>query len=71
MRSLIMDMARVDSNAMVAAGAVVAPGKIVKYGEIWAGKPAKFLRKMSEDEMRYIKTSSTNYIKLAEEYFSK
>ncbi|MBL6784870.1 MAG: gamma carbonic anhydrase family protein [Rickettsiales bacterium] len=70
MGSIIMDLANIEANAMIAAGAVLTPKKQVKYGEIYAGNPAKLLRKMSEDEMRYIKTSETNYIELAEEYFS-
>jgi carbonic anhydrase/acetyltransferase-like protein (isoleucine patch superfamily) len=71
MKALVMDMAKVESHAMVAAGAVITPGKTIKYGEIWAGNPGKLFRKLSEEEMRYIKTSESNYIKLAEEYFGK
>jgi carbonic anhydrase/acetyltransferase-like protein (isoleucine patch superfamily) len=70
MGSIIMDLANIEDHAMIAAGAVVTPKKQVKYGEIYAGNPAKFLRKMSEAEIRYIKTSEENYIRLAEEYFS-
>lgn len=69
MSSLIMDLAYIESNAMVAGGAVVTPKKTVKYGEIWAGNPAKFLRKMSEEEIKYIKQSAENYVELAKEYF--
>mgnify|MGYP001452432029 CR=1 FL=1 len=69
MSSLIMDLAYIENNAMVAGGAVVTPKKRIKYGEIWAGNPAKCLRKMSEEEMRYIKISAENYIELAKEYF--
>lgn len=69
MGSVVMDLAHIETEAMVAAGAIVTPGKTVKYGEIWAGNPAKFLRKMSEAEIRFIKTSADNYVELAKEYF--
>lgn len=69
MGSIIMDLAYIESEAMVAAGAVITPKKYIKYGEIYAGNPGKFLRKMSEDEIRYIKVSKENYIALAKEYF--
>lgn len=71
MGSIIMDLAYIEDEAMVAAGAVVTPKKQIKYGEIYAGNPAKFLRKMSEEEIRYIKISEQNYIELAKEYFAK
>jgi carbonic anhydrase/acetyltransferase-like protein (isoleucine patch superfamily) len=70
MSSVIMDMAHIESEAMVAAGAIITPGKIVKRGEIWAGNPGKFLRKMSESEINYISKSAKNYVELAAEYFS-
>ena len=68
MSATVMDLARVESEGMVAAGAIITPKKIIKRGEIWAGNPGKLLRKMSEDEMRYIKQSADNYIELAKEY---
>jgi carbonic anhydrase/acetyltransferase-like protein (isoleucine patch superfamily) len=70
MNSIIMDGAIIESESMVAAGANITPGKTIKSGEVWAGNPGKFLRKMSEEEIRYIKKSEENYIKLAQEYFA-
>ena len=70
MQAVVLDMSIVETGAMVAAGAVVPPKKIVKSGEIWAGNPAKFLRKLSESEQAYFKQSELNYIELAKEYFS-
>lgn len=69
MSSLVMDLAHIESESMVAGGAVITPKRIVRYGEIWGGNPGKCIRKMSEEEIRYIKTSEQNYIELAKEYF--
>ncbi len=68
MGSIIMDLARVESYGMLAAGAVLTPGKIIKSGQIWAGNPAKYFRDMNEAERNYIKISADNYAKLAREY---
>ena len=68
MGAKIIDYTEVETNAMVAAGAVLSPRKVVKAGELWAGIPAKFLRKMTQEELDYIKISESNYIKLASEY---
>ncbi len=71
MGAKIIDYTEVETNAMVAAGAVLSPRKVVKAGELWAGIPAKFLRKMTQEELDYIKISESNYIKLASEYRNK
>lgn len=68
MGATVMDKAVVESGGMVAAGALVTPGKVVKYGEIWAGNPAKFFRKMTKKEQEFIAISATNYVILANEY---
>ena len=54
MTACIMDDAVVETGAMVAAGAFVTPKKVVGAGEVWAGRPAKFWRMMSEQDFSQI-----------------
>ena len=61
MKSTILDGARVEADAMVAAGAVVTPNKVVKSGELWAGAPAKKMRDMDADEIQRRRKSAPNY----------
>lgn len=68
MGSVLMDMSKIEKHGMVAAGSVLTPKKIVKSGELWGGVPARFIRKMTEEEIAYIKTSAENYYILAMEY---
>ncbi len=68
MGSIIMDLAKVESYGMLAAGAVLTPGKVVKSGQIWAGNPARYMRDLTQIEKDYIKTSEKNYIDLARQY---
>jgi carbonic anhydrase/acetyltransferase-like protein (isoleucine patch superfamily) len=68
MGATIMDLARVESGAFVAAGALVTPKKQVKSGEVWAGNPAKLLRPVSAEEAAFIPVSAQNYVELAQEY---
>lgn len=70
MGATVLDKAVIEPNAMVAAGALVAPGKRVPSGELWAGNPAKFMRKLSEAEIAYFKQSADHYTKLGQEYRS-
>lgn len=40
----------------------------MKSGEIWAGAPAKLLRKLSAEEKGFVAASADNYAKLATEH---
>lgn len=68
MGATILDEAKVETDAMVAAGALLAPGKVVPTGELWAGNPAKKLREMRPAEIENIAGSATRYVGFANEY---
>ncbi|MDX1924006.1 MAG: gamma carbonic anhydrase family protein [Rickettsiaceae bacterium] len=68
MGSIIMDKVVVEPFGFVAAGSLVTPGKIVKENELWAGRPAKFVRLISEDERFLVADTSPHYINLANEH---
>lgn len=71
MNACVMDGAVVESHAMVAAGALVTPGKRVPSGEVWAGRPAKFMRPMTEAEHAEIDSLAERYFKLSREYLAE
>ncbi len=50
---------------MVAAGALLTPGKRVGRGELWAGRPAKLLRLLGEDEIARNRAGCAGYVELA------
>ncbi|MEZ5670771.1 MAG: gamma carbonic anhydrase family protein [Alphaproteobacteria bacterium] len=68
MQACVMDGAVVESGAMVAAGALVTPGKRVPAGEVWAGRPAKAIRRLTPEEAADIPASAARYAALAAEY---
>jgi carbonic anhydrase/acetyltransferase-like protein (isoleucine patch superfamily) len=55
---------------MLAAGSLLTGSKVVKTGELWAGRPAKYMRALTKAEIDYIATSEANYSKHAEEYLA-
>ncbi|KAL3634296.1 Gamma carbonic anhydrase 1, mitochondrial [Castilleja foliolosa] len=65
MGATVLDGVVVEKNAMVAAGALVRQNTRVPFGELWAGNPAKFLRKLTDEEIAFISESATNYINLS------
>jgi len=70
MQACVMDGAVVEAGAMVAAGALVTPGVRVPSGELWAGRPAKLMRVLSDGERASIPDSAERYVRLAAEYRS-
>lgn len=48
--SVAMDGCEIQSGAMLAAGALLTPGKIIHSGQLWAGRPAKFMRDLTSAE---------------------
>jgi carbonic anhydrase/acetyltransferase-like protein (isoleucine patch superfamily) len=68
MKACIMDGAVVESNAMVAAGALVTPNKIVRSGELWMGSPARFVRKLTAEDLHYMHENASEYRMVASHY---
>lgn len=68
MQACVMDGAVVEGMAMLAAGALLTPGKRVPRGQLWSGRPAKFMRDMTEEENKYILWSAEHYRKLGQEH---
>lgn len=68
MKACVMDGAAVQEYAMVAAGALVTAGKTVPSGELWAGSPAKFMRRLTDEDYKHMEWSAKHYVKLAKDY---
>ncbi len=68
MGAIVLDGAVVEGDAMLAAGALLTPGKVVKAGELWAGRPAKFLRALRAEEIAGNRAGAAGYAKLAQAY---
>lgn len=52
MGSTLLDHVVVGEGAIVAAGAVVTSGTVVGPNELWAGVPAKFVKKVDPEQSR-------------------
>ena len=71
MGAIIMDDVVVESNSIIAAGAVVSKGTIIESGTVWAGIPAKKIKKtdtaLLEGEIMRIAQSYGTYASWYEE----
>ena len=68
MGSIVLDEAVIESHAMLAAGSLLTPGKRVPTGEMWAGRPSRLSRKLTDAELDGFSQTITNYADRAQEY---
>ena len=68
MAATVMDDAEVETDAMLAAGSLLTPGKRVPSGQLWAGRPAKYMRDLTTDEIAYNGGTALHYSRMAAEY---
>ncbi|BBK37412.1 gamma carbonic anhydrase family protein [Allostella sp. ATCC 35155] len=71
MKAAVIDGAVVEGGAMVAAGALVTPNKRVPSGEMWAGSPAAFKRKISPEDWKGFARTAERYVDFGQEYRSE
>ena len=71
MQSLVMDEVVIEDEAMVAAGSLVPPRKRILKHQLWGGRPARYMRDMTSEEIKYLQTSADRYAALAAEYKSQ
>ncbi|WP_194745147.1 gamma carbonic anhydrase family protein [Thermaurantiacus tibetensis] len=63
--AIVMDGCVVEPDGMVAAGALLTPGKRVGGRELWAGRPAKLVRLLSDEEVARNRAGAAGYVELA------
>lgn len=68
MQSCVMDDAQVGDDVIIGAGSLVTPGKVIPSGQLWAGRPAKYVRDLTDDDRAMLLTSASKYVDLAAEY---
>lgn len=68
MGAIVLDGAVVEGRAMLAAGALLTSGKVVKSGELWAGRPAKLMRRIDPEEWEKLSLTVANYVERGRRY---
>jgi carbonic anhydrase/acetyltransferase-like protein (isoleucine patch superfamily) len=65
MGAIVMDGATIEATGMLAAGAMLTQGKTIPAGELWAGRPAKKMRDLTDKELTFNQRSAHHYIEVA------
>ncbi|HEX8535366.1 MAG TPA: gamma carbonic anhydrase family protein [Allosphingosinicella sp.] len=63
--AIVMDGCEIESDAMLAAGAMLTPGKRIPSGQLWAGRPAKYVRDLTAEELAGQQAGVAHYVALA------
>lgn len=66
--AIVMDGCEIESDAMLAAGAMLTPGKRIPSGQLWAGRPARPLRDLSEADIAGMRAGVAHYVELAKRH---
>ncbi len=68
MGSIILDDAVISDHVLIGAGSMVTQGKVLESGMLYMGRPAKAVRKLTDEEIAFFMYSAEHYIKLKDNY---
>ena len=68
MGATVMDGCVIEQGAMLGAGSLLSPGKIIKSNQLWLGRPARYVRDLTAEEIASNVAAAGHYAKLAQEY---
>lgn len=71
MGAIVMDRANIGARSIIGAGALVTPGTTVPEGHLAVGAPARVKRALTDDELRWIETSASHYVEIADVYLKE
>jgi Carbonic anhydrases/acetyltransferases, isoleucine patch superfamily len=63
MGAIVMDGCVIEGNAMLAAGAMLTPGKRMPSGQLWSGRPARYMRDLGEADLHGMRRGVEAYIR--------
>lgn len=63
--AIVMDGGVIESEAMLAGGAMLTPGKRIPSGQLWAGRPARYVRDLTAADLAGHRAGVAHYVELA------
>lgn len=63
--SIVMDGCVIESDAMLAAGALLSPGKTIPHRQLWAGRPARYMRDLPDAAVVQLRSGAERYVHYA------
>lgn len=66
--AIVMDGCVIEPDGMLAAGAMLTPGKRIPSGQLWGGRPAKYIRDLTPEEIERNRKGAAGYAELAQQF---
>jgi len=60
--TIVLNGSTIEGHGMLAAGAMLTSGKVIRSGELWAGRPAKYLRDLRPEEIEHNREGVSHYV---------
>ena len=60
--AIVMNKARIGSDAMLAAGAMLTEGKVIEDRQLWGGRPARFMRELDDIAIAGMRLGTAHYV---------
>ena len=60
--AVVMNKARIGSDAMLAAGAMLTEGKVIEARALWGGRPARFMRELDDMAIMGMRAGTAHYV---------
>src|SRR3546814_13785101 len=57
-----MDGCEIEPDGLLAAGGLLSPGKRIPSGQLWAGRPAKYVRDLTVEQMCTQRMGAKHYV---------
>lgn len=68
MGAVVMDLCEVVPRSMVGAGALLTEKTVTKEGWLYLGRPAKAIRPLNDEELKFLTQSAQNYMNYSKWY---
>ena len=68
MGSVILDKSVLQDRGLLGAGSLVPENKVLESGWLYLGRPAKAVRRLSDEELAYFAYSARHYVELFQAY---
>jgi len=60
--AIVMDGCTIHSDGMLAAGALLTQGKVIESRQLWTGRPAKYLRDLTDEALEDMQAGVKGYV---------
>jgi len=70
MAATLLSRTVIGNECLIAAGAVVAPDTVIPDRHLVVGVPAKIIRPLNDEDLKYIRWLANHYVELAQKYIA-